>query len=199
MAKKSDSEKTDVARALQRRRVWKIKPFTRVKDDEKRYERLSRRKVMERAQDDLDELDGTEERVLAVDLGTKRCGLAISDPLGVIASGLGTLEPQDEEELLKRLGKIIRDKDVGRLVVGHPLMLSGDRGERALDAERFAEEAGKHLRIPVELYDERLTSVAAERSLREMGIEPSRAKGKVDEISAVLLLQSYLDRRAREE
>ncbi|KPJ52857.1 hypothetical protein AMJ39_06750 [candidate division TA06 bacterium DG_24] len=71
MAKKSDSEKTDVARALQRRRVWKIKPFTRVKDDEKRYERLSRRKVMERAQDDLDELDGTEERVLAVDLGTR--------------------------------------------------------------------------------------------------------------------------------
>jgi putative Holliday junction resolvase len=124
--------------------------------------------------------------------------LAISDPLGVIASGLGTIEPTDENDLFKRLEKIVRERSVCELVVGHPILLSGASGERAREAERFAEEARKRLRIPVQLYDERLTSVAAERSLREGGMQPSRMKPKIDEISAILLLQSYLDRRGRE-
>jgi putative Holliday junction resolvase len=194
MAKNAETPGT-----LDKRRVWKIKPFTRVKEDGRRQERLARRKVLERVRDDFGDIDEKEERILALDLGTRRCGLAISDPLGIIASGLGTLEPEDAEELLRRLGKIVRDKEVTLLVVGHPIMLSGERGERAIETERFAEEAQRRLQIPVELYDERLTSVAAERALHEMDIKPSRAKKKVDEISAVLLLQSYLDRRAREE
>lgn len=193
------AKKVETPGALGKRRVWRIKPFTRVKEDGRRQERLTRRKVLERVRDEFDDLDEKEGRILALDLGTRRCGLAMSDPLGVIASGLGTLEPEDAEELLRRLQKIVRDKEITLLVVGHPIMLSGERGERAIETERFAEEAQRRLQIPVELYDERLTSVAAERTLREMGIEPSRAKKKIDEISAVLLLQSYLDRRSREE
>ncbi len=133
-------------------------------------------------------------RVLAIDPGERRVGLAVSDPLGITAQGLATFDRRSGD-LLAHIELIARDYEVTRLVVGNPMSLSGRESEGSALARALAAELGKRLSLPVELWDERLSSAEAHRVLAGSG---SRAgKGAVDRIAAVLILQGYLDAHAR--
>jgi len=138
-------------------------------------------------------------RILAVDWGARRVGLAVSDPTGLIARSLPTLEVRSEDAALKSILETCREEEVERIVVGLPLHLDGSHGEAAESAERFARRLETQSALPVELWDERLTSRLAERQGRELGERRGRKgkvdKGRVDARAAALLLQSYLDAR----
>ncbi len=133
-------------------------------------------------------------RVLAVDWGERRVGLAVSDPRGIIASGLPTLEVTSLEQAVTGVAERAAEVEAERLVVGLPLLMSGGRGEAAQAAERFADLLRGRTGLPVDTYDERLTSAISERRLREVGVRTGRQKGRVDQGAAVALLESYLMR-----
>ncbi|MBI2955993.1 MAG: Holliday junction resolvase RuvX [Acidobacteria bacterium] len=135
-------------------------------------------------------------RTLAIDLGSKNIGLAVSDPTGLIAQGLPTLRRTNKRADLAHLRELVEALGVERLIVGHPLHLKGFAGARAQEAERFAAWLRRALKLPVELYDERLTSVEAEHLLRARGGSSKKRKEAVDRVAAALILQSYLDDRA---
>jgi putative pre-16S rRNA nuclease len=134
-------------------------------------------------------------RILAIDWGARRVGLAVSDPTGLIARSLPTLEVRSEQQALAAILETCRDEEVERIVVGLPLRLDGSHGEAAETAERFAKRVESASQLPVELWDERLTSRLAERHAREVGERSRGKKGRVDARAAALLLQSYLDAR----
>lgn len=131
-------------------------------------------------------------RILAIDWGARRIGLAVSDPLGILATGLPTLTVQGEGEAVARVADTIREVEAEALVVGLPLTLLGERGESALAAERFAARLAELTGLPVHLYDERLTSTIAQRRILETGGRTRGKKGKVDEGAAVALLEGWL-------
>lgn len=133
-------------------------------------------------------------RILGVDLGQAHVGLAISDPDGVLAQPLSVL-PAREDVLWPRLEAVIKEYGVGAVVVGLPLNMNGTRGPQAVRAELFARELETRFHLPVHLYDERLTTRVAEQTLIESGISRRRRRGVVDKVSAVIILQGYLDRR----
>lgn len=135
-------------------------------------------------------------RILALDLGTKNIGLAVSDPLGITAQGLPTLRRTNRRADLARMRELVEALGVTRVVVGHPLHLKGYASARAHEAERFADWLRAELDVPVELFDERLTTVQAERHLRAVGASRTQRKQAVDQVAATLLLQAYLDRQA---
>jgi putative Holliday junction resolvase len=141
-------------------------------------------------------------RILAVDWGERRVGLAVSDPLGILATGLPTLVVRGEAEAVARVTEVCREVEAESLVVGLPLTLAGERKDSALAAERFARALGDSTGLPVHLYDERLTSALAQRRLHETGTRTKGKKGKLDEGAAVALLEGWLARaryRASEE
>jgi putative Holliday junction resolvase len=113
-------------------------------------------------------------RILGLDVGTKRIGLAVSDPLGVTAQGLETLQRQNKRLDFEQLAKVIRDYDVRQIVVGNPLRMSGESGPQADRMALFAEELRRRFQLPVHLWDERLTSVQANRLLRETELSIQR-------------------------
>lgn len=133
-------------------------------------------------------------RVLAVDWGARRIGLALSDPDGIIATGLETVEADTHEAAVARVASVAHDEEVERIVVGLPLLMSGERGEAAESAERFAADLASRTGLPVDTYDERLTSALSERRMREVGVRPGRKKARVDQGAAIALLESYLMR-----
>ncbi len=133
-------------------------------------------------------------RVLGVDLGEAHVGLAISDPDGVLAQPLSVV-PAREDVLWSRLEAYIKEYGVGDVVVGLPLNMNGTRGPQAERAELFARELAIRFHVPVHLYDERLTTRVAEQALIESGVSRRRRRDVVDKVSAVLILQGYLDRR----
>ncbi len=133
-------------------------------------------------------------RILAVDWGERRIGLAVSDPTGVIASALPTLTVRGRSAAVGGVAAVARETEAERIVVGLPLRMSGERGEAALAAERFAAALRRRTEIPIYTYDERLTSVLSQRRLHEQGVRTGRAKGMVDAGAAVALLESYLQR-----
>jgi len=135
-------------------------------------------------------------RILAVDWGERRVGLAVSDPTGVIATALPTLVVEGREDALARVAAAVAECEAERIVVGLPLRMSGERGEAALAAESFA--AALHARTGrrVDTYDERLTSALSQRRLHERGVRTGHHKKKVDAGAAVALLESYLQRLA---
>jgi putative pre-16S rRNA nuclease len=128
-------------------------------------------------------------RVLAIDYGRRRIGLALSDELGLLAQPLETLERRNRQSDLRRLSELVRKRGVQRLLVGLPLRLDGAAGEMAEEAARFALRLGKQLRLPVELVDERLTSWEAEQLLARR-----RRRRRVDEVAAAIFLDQYLAR-----
>jgi len=136
-------------------------------------------------------------RILAVDFGSKNLGLAVSDPTGLIAQGLPTLKRTNRRADLVRLRELVEALGVERILVGHPVHLKGYAGERARQAARFADWLRRELRLPVELVDERLTSVEADNLLRERGASKSERKQARDRVAAALLLQTWLDQQAR--
>lgn len=139
-------------------------------------------------------------RVLAVDWGERRVGLALSDPGGIIATGLETLEVRGRDDAVARVAVRAREVEADRIVVGMPLLMSGERGAAARAAQDFAELLAAALTIPVETYDERLTSTISQRRLREVGVRTGHARSRIDQGAAVVLLESFLLRlRARAE
>jgi putative holliday junction resolvase len=133
-------------------------------------------------------------RILAVDPGSKRVGLALSDPSGTIASALVTVAAQPYATLAARLAAIAREQEAVRIVVGLPRRLDGSRGPEAAAAERLAAEIRAAAGLPVETVDERLTTAMAERSLIEGGVSRAKRRESIDRVAATLLLQSHLDR-----
>jgi len=136
-------------------------------------------------------------RVLALDLGKKRIGLAISDELGITAQGLPTLQRRNKRSDLAALGTLIRERGVTLLLMGNPLHMSGAAGRQSAWVHEFAGDLHEYTGIAVQLWDERLTTVEASRVLRESGISVGKRAAAVDRLSAVILLQSYLDSGAR--
>lgn len=131
-------------------------------------------------------------RVLALDVGKKRVGLAISDELGITAQGLETLERTRIRDDLEKLKQIAASANVRKLLVGRPLHMSGSESRQALYTKEFADRLSQYVGLPVVYWDERLTSVEAERALRETGATLEERKKAVDRVAAMLLLQSYL-------
>jgi putative Holliday junction resolvase len=135
-------------------------------------------------------------RTLAIDHGTKRMGVAISDELKTIAQPLEFIPAEPLTGLFHRLQEIIREKDVGLIVVGMPRNMDGSYGPAAEKVREFVAKLGQTVTLPVRTWDERLTSVQAHRMLRQANVRGSRRKQKVDQTAAALLLQSYLDATA---
>jgi putative Holliday junction resolvase len=132
-------------------------------------------------------------RILALDLGQRRIGLAISDELGFSAHGLPTWERKNRRLDLEALDSIVREKQVRLILVGNPLHLSGDESAQSRRAAEFASIIAKDLGVQVKLWDERLTTREASRVLRESGMSIRKRGQAVDRLSAVLILQNYLD------
>lgn len=132
-------------------------------------------------------------RVLALDLGKRRIGLAISDELGITAQGLDTLQRTNIREDLLYLSDLASDKNVTLILMGHPVHMSGREGRQVEYTKDFAERLAEQTGIPMKFWDERLTSVEAGRVLRSSGISIEKRARAVDKLSAVLLLESYLD------
>ena len=137
-------------------------------------------------------------RVLAIDFGLKRMGLAVSDALGVTAQGLATLERVRIADDLNHIRKLVEEYAAERVVLGNPLSKAGAETAMSGQVAAFAEKLRRILACPVELWDERLTSVEANRMLRESGIGIEKRRRATDRVAATLLLQSYLDFHANE-
>ncbi|MBY0450695.1 MAG: Holliday junction resolvase RuvX [Cyanobacteria bacterium] len=140
---------------------------------------------------------GLPSRVLALDLGKKRVGLAVSDPLGHFAVGLDTVTFRSPEQLAPMIQALVEKYDVKTLIVGLPVHLKGVEGSQAGWVRGVAEYLAAETGCQLVYLDERLTSVIAKQSLREQGIQPSRpkvrAQGLVDQVAAMRLLQDYMD------
>jgi putative holliday junction resolvase len=134
-------------------------------------------------------------RALAIDLGTVRVGLALSDPLGITAQPMGFLQRRSAKADLAALIDLIKKHDVATVIVGHPLLMSGIAGEKAQDAEAFADKLRAEGIRDVVLWDERLTTVQAQRALIEGNVRRRARRNVVDATAATLLLQSWLDSR----
>ena len=136
-------------------------------------------------------------RVLGLDYGARTVGVAVSDPLGLTAQGVEIIRRERETKLrqtLARIEELVRQYEVGTIVLGFPKQLNNTVGERAEKTLAFQEMLEKRLQLPVQLEDERLTTVAAQRTMEELQIRGRDQKEVVDEIAAVFLLQTYLDR-----
>jgi len=134
-------------------------------------------------------------RILAIDPGSKRVGLALSDPTATIAQALATIPAEPSGSLAARITQIARTSEAARIIVGLPKRLDGSRGPEANAAQALADAIRKESGLPVELVDERLTSVAAERSLIAAGVRRDKRRLSVDRVAATLMLQAHLDRR----
>lgn len=141
---------------------------------------------------------GTSEKVaggrfLGIDYGTKRVGIALSDPLGIIAGGAGTLA--NDASLLGRLAEMVRGQEVVRVVVGMPYAPDGGKGAKAAEVEAFIEQLRTHVPVAIDTWDESFTSVDAHRAFIETGMKRKkrRQKPRVDEMAARLMLQEYLN------
>jgi len=131
-------------------------------------------------------------RILAIDYGSRRMGLAVSDPLGITAQGLETLERKNKRADFGRLERIVREFEVREIVLGNPLRMSGEEGTQSQKVAEFAEELRQRFELPVHLWDERLTTTEAHRHLHAAGRPGSEHKAVVDQVAAVLILEGYL-------
>jgi putative Holliday junction resolvase len=140
-------------------------------------------------------------RAFGLDVGTRTVGVALSDPLGITAQTLTTLRRGGLRADLAALRKLAEAYEVTHAVVGLPLNMDGSEGASAARSRAFGEALGKALAVPVEYWDERLSTVAANRALRESDLSAERRRAVVDQVAAALILQSWLDaqRGTREE
>ena len=152
-------------------------------------------RIVERFESDSTVCSG---RVLAIDYGSVRIGLAVSDALGLTAQGLPTLERTSKRADLSRIAEFAADYSVAAVIVGNPMDQKGQETEMSRRATRFADALRATLSVPVTLWDERLTSLEADRALTESGARRSLRRRSRDRMAAQILLQSYLDRQAFE-
>jgi putative Holliday junction resolvase len=131
-------------------------------------------------------------RILAIDFGERRIGLAVSDPLGITAQGLPTIDTRKIKDVFSHIKNIVTQRNVTKIVVGMPRNMNGSIGFKGEEVKRFMDRLARETGLEVIAWDERLTSVQSQRSMREMGTN-QRKKEIVDRISATLLLQNYLD------
>lgn len=135
-------------------------------------------------------------RVMGLDYGSKTVGVAISDPLGITAQGIETIERKEENKLRKTLARIeelVKEYEVEKIVLGFPKNMNNTIGERAEKSLEFKAMLERRIGIPVIMWDERLTTVEAERTLIESNVRRENRKKYVDKIAAVFILQGYLD------
>ena len=135
-------------------------------------------------------------RVMALDVGEKKIGVAISDALLLTAQARPTLRRKDLKSDLSTLGRLAEENEVHEIVVGNPLHMSGKESLQSEKVAKFAKELRSALNLPVVFWDERLTSFAAEQHLEEMGLNWRQRREHIDKIAAMIILQSYLDSRS---
>jgi putative Holliday junction resolvase len=138
-------------------------------------------------------------RVLSLDVGSKRIGVAISDPLGITAQGLETIHRQNKRLDFEQLERLLHQYEVAEIVVGYPLRLCGTEGIQSEKMQAFAEELRKKFGLPVHLWDERLTSTQANRVLREAELSIKKRGKAVDRLAAVLILQNWMEAKQTTE
>jgi putative Holliday junction resolvase len=144
-----------------------------------------------------DQAPGTAvKRILAIDYGSRRMGLAVSDALGITAQGLETLQRKNRRSDYARLERVIRENQVREIVLGYPLRMSGKEGTQSQKVSEFAEELRRKFDLPVHLWDERLTSAEANRLLREADLSIQKRAQAVDRMAATLILQSFMQARS---
>jgi putative Holliday junction resolvase len=136
-------------------------------------------------------------RTLALDHGTKRIGVALSDELRWTAQPLETYERRTPEADLRHIDQLVREHDVAEVVIGLPLRLNGELGPAALSVQEFVKQLEEVLTVPIVTWDERMTTKSAEELLIAADVSRKKRKGAVDRIAAAILLQSYLESRAR--
>lgn len=135
-------------------------------------------------------------RIMGLDFGSKTVGVAVSDPLGITAQGVEIIRRKSQGKLrqtLARIGELVEEYEVNELVLGFPKNMNGTEGERCERTKEFKELLEKRTGLPVALWDERLTTVAADRSMMEKGMGRCERKEYVDEIAAIFILQGYMD------
>ncbi len=140
-------------------------------------------------------------RIMGLDFGSRTVGVAISDSLLLTAQGIEIIRRQEENKLrrtLARIEELIVEYEVGEIVLGLPKNMNATEGSRVELTREFQEKLERRTGLPVHLWDERLTTVAADKIMMEAGIRRERRKEHVDKIAAVLILQGYLDRRSME-
>ena len=141
------------------------------------------------------------ERIMGLDFGSKTVGVAVSDGLGLTAQGVEIIRRTSENKLrqtLARIESLIGEYEVGKIVLGFPKNMNNTIGERAEKTLAFKEMLERRTGLPIVMWDERLTTVAADRVLIETGVRRENRKGYVDEIAAVFILQGYLDSKGME-
>lgn len=134
-------------------------------------------------------------RVMALDVGARRIGVAVSDPLGITAQGLDTIQRQNKRRDLEALRRLLAEYQIEEVVVGLPLRLSGAEGTQSEKMRVFAEDLRHHFGVTVHLWDERWTSTEANRLLRETNLSIEKRAKSVDRMAAILILQSWLEAR----
>jgi putative Holliday junction resolvase len=134
-----------------------------------------------------------DRRVLGLDVGGRRIGVALSDASGYLASPLTTIEARPQERAIARIVALAREHEALEVVAGLPLTLRGEIGPQAELIHAFVRELEAALGHPVQLFDERLTTAAAEQMLRELGVKPEKRKQQIDQVAASIILQDYLD------
>jgi putative Holliday junction resolvase len=135
-------------------------------------------------------------KVLAIDLGEKRIGLAISDETRTIATGYDVLPRKSRREDFERLLEIIEEQKITLVVMGLPITLSGEEGQRAAWVHDYSADLNKHISVPLEFWDERYSTKQAEASLHARGKRGKKARERVDAVAAAFILQDYLDAHA---
>ena len=139
-------------------------------------------------------LESKEGRVLGVDFGDTRTGLALSDEMRFLASGIGYISPGGIEKTAEAVANVARENRVTAIVVGHPLNMNGTEGPRAARAAEFAQLLRDRLEsVEVVLFDERMTTMAAARYLNETNVRGKKRKGVIDTLSAQIILQNFID------
>jgi len=136
-------------------------------------------------------------RILALDPGAKRIGVAVSDPLGIVARSLKVVEKTRGHVWAAEVENLVAEYQVAEVVIGLPRNMDGSEGPAAAGARRMVEILNSRLSVPVVVWDERLSTVAAQRMFRETGVKMRRAKKYLDGVAAALILQGYLDYRAK--
>lgn len=133
-------------------------------------------------------------RILGIDIGSKRTGIAISDELGITAQGLNTIESESEKNLISGLKDIIEREGVKEVVIGLPLNMNGSAGPQAERAIKFCDLLKGEISIPVKLWDERMTTAEVERIMIKADTSRRKRKKKIDKLAAQVMLQSYLNK-----
>lgn len=132
-------------------------------------------------------------RIMGLDIGKKRIGVALSDPLLITAQPYETILRKPENDAINKISELVKTYNVNKIVAGLPLMMNGDFGEQAQDCQDFGKKVEQKTQIDVIFVDERLTSYQAEEILKAQGVKYTKDKGKVDKIAAAIILQEYLD------